>query len=264
MYESQYSNRLECWTTISALAGATKKIRLGQLVMAAPFRPPALLAKMSATLDVITGGRLELGLGAGWHEGEFDSYGYNYGVWKDRIGKLEEAVQIIRLMWTQKSSNFNGTFYKINNAICEPKPVQDPHPPIMIAGGGERFTLRTVAKYADVCNFAEWTGTPEEYHHKLQVLNEHCNKVGRDPSEITKSWPAFVVIKKTKAEANLCTRKFIETYGRYPALNGTPEEIIDKIRDYSDQGISLFILSFLGGDFTKEAELFSEEVSQNI
>lgn len=143
MYENPGDNRFECWTTLSALAGATKHIRLGQLVLYNPFRHPPLLAKQSATLDAISGGRLELGLGAGWHKPEFEAYGYPLEGPTVRIRRLDEAALIIKKMWKEESPNFSGRHYEIKRAYCAPKPVQKPHPPLMIGGGGERLLLRT-------------------------------------------------------------------------------------------------------------------------
>lgn len=154
MYGDPSAPRLECWTTSTALGAVTDRVNIGQITMAAPFRNPALLAKMGATLDVITDGRLILSLGAGWHEGEFNAYGYRYGTWKDRIGRLSEAAEIIKRMWTEEAPTHRGEYYQIEEAYCNPKPVQKPHPRLMIAGGGERLTLRTVAEHGDISNFA--------------------------------------------------------------------------------------------------------------
>lgn len=269
MYEDSGDSRFECWTTISALAANTGTIRLGQLVLCNPFRPPALLAKMSATLDAISGGRLELGLGTGWHEGEFKAYGYPFESPVARVRRVDEAAQIIKMMWTEEAPSFKGRFYEIDGAYCSPKPVQRPHPPLMIAGGGEQLTLRTVARHADVCNFAAWRGSPEDYAHKLGVLERHCRAVGRDPSEIRKSWACFVTIEEGRSAAEMSGERYTEAFrNRYGSpdgdrrapIAGTPDVCIDQIQRYVDAGVTLFILRFMGGEFEAEARLFAEEV----
>lgn len=269
MYRQPDSERFECWTTLSAIAGATSRIRLGQLVLCNAFRHPPLLAKMAATLDVISGGRLEFGIGAGWHEPEFQAYGYTFDRPAPRIGRLREAVQIVKSMWTEPSPSFEGRYYQIRGAHCSPKPVQKPHPPVMIGGGGERLLLRVVAQHADVCNFSAWLGRPEDYRHKLEVLERHCESVGRDPGEIRKSWAAYVVVKEDTREAEEVVKRFVERLASYyerprdelrPPIAGTPEECVEQIQRYIDVGVSLFILRFVGGDSVGETKLFSEEV----
>jgi len=270
LYGDPGSSRFECWTTTSTLALATSRIRLGQLVLCGPFRHPPLLAKEAATLDAISGGRLELGIGAGWHRPEFTAYGYPFEGPAARIGRLEEAVQIMKMMWTEPRPNFEGRYYRIEEAYCSPKPAQKPHPPLMIGGGGERLLLRVVARHADVCNFAAWVGTPEDYRRKREALDGHCEAVGRSPEEIRGSWAAFVVIKEDAKEAEEGAKRFAESMSSVsqgppdaymPAIYGSPGECIEQVQSYVDVGVSLFILSFLGGDFKSEATLFAEEVT---
>ncbi len=269
-YADPGNDRFECWTTLSALAGATKRIRLGQLVLCNLFRHPPLLAKESATLDSISGGRLELGLGAGWHEPELRAYGYPFEKPSTRVRRLDEAAQIIKKMWTEESPSFEGRHYRIEDAYCAPKPVQKPHPPLMIGGGGEQLLLRTVARHADVCNFAAWRGTPEDYRMKLKVLERHCKKVGRDPAEIRRSWAAYVFLKKGRREADEALGKYVERMAAAtnrpaeslrPPIAGTSSECVEQIGRYVDAGVSLFILRFMGGDLEEEATLFAEEVA---
>ena len=163
---------LESWTTISVLAGVTSKIKLGTMMTGIIYRHPSILAKIGATLDVLSKGRLFMGIGAGWNEEESLAYGIPFPSIKERFVRLEEAIQIIRKMWTDEpSTSFNGEYYQIKNAYCNPKPVQKPSPPIMIGGTGERQTLRIVAKYADACNLF---GSVETVKRKLSILNEHC------------------------------------------------------------------------------------------
>jgi F420-dependent oxidoreductase-like protein len=176
---------LEGWVTLTALAQATTRVRLGNLVSGIHYRHPALLANMAATLDIISGGRLELGIGAGWNELESGAYGMELGTPAERSDRFEEACEVLVGLLTQETTTFAGKYYQLNEARCEPKPVQAPHPPICIGGGGEKRTLRTTAKYAQHWNFAG--GTPEEFAHKREVLYQHCADIGRDPAEITLS-----------------------------------------------------------------------------
>jgi alkanesulfonate monooxygenase SsuD/methylene tetrahydromethanopterin reductase-like flavin-dependent oxidoreductase (luciferase family) len=262
MYNSPLSPRYECWTLVTALAALTNNVKMGQLTLATPFRNPALLAKMAATLDVITDGRMILSIGAGWHKREFQSYGYYLGSKQSRIRRLDEAAQIIKLLWNEESPSFKGKYFEIKEAFCYPKPVQKPYLPLMIAGGGEQLTLRIVARYADMSNYATWVGAPSEFRHKTEVLNEHCDRVGRNPEEIEKTWAAFVIIDENLDIAKKNAQRFYSNvpWAREGGLIGTPEMIRQQIAEYIDEGVSLFILSFLGGDWDKEANLFAEKV----
>jgi F420-dependent oxidoreductase-like protein len=167
------------------LAQATSRIRLGCLVTGITYRHPAVLANMAATVDIISGGRLELGIGAGWNEEESGAYGIPLGTPRERSDRFEEACAVLVGLLTQEITTFDGTYYQLKDARCEPKGPQKPHPPICIGGSGEKRTLRTTARYAQHWNFAG--GTPEEFAHKRDVLYAHCADVGRDPSEITVS-----------------------------------------------------------------------------
>ncbi|MCW4050250.1 MAG: TIGR03560 family F420-dependent LLM class oxidoreductase [Candidatus Bathyarchaeota archaeon] len=273
MYQNPGDPRYECWTTMSALAADTETIKLGQLVLCNPFRHPSLMAKMSATLDSISGGRLILGLGTGWHEGEFKAYGYPFDSPAARVRRLDEAAQIIKKMWTMEAPSFKGRHYSIEDAYCSPKPVQKPHPPLMLAGSGEQLTLRTVARHADISNFAAWMRSPEDFKHKDEVLRSHCKKVGRNSDEITRSWACYVLISEdqTKAEKNLnkYTKNLQERYGdaaadRRPPLNGTPDQIIQQVEAYMEAGVSMFILRFMGENQGKESKIFAEEVAPSF
>jgi F420-dependent oxidoreductase-like protein len=181
----------ECWTTMAALARDTASVTLGQMCTCVGYRPPALLAKMSSCVDVISGGRLVVGLGAGWYEHEYRAYGYEYPPLRDRLRQLEEAVQIMKLMWTQEHARFEGRHYRVDGALNDPKPVQAPHPPLWIAGSGEQVTLRLVALHADGCNIG---GDLGERARKLSVLRRHCENAGRDYDSITKSTNVTVIL----------------------------------------------------------------------
>jgi len=171
--------RFECWTILSSISQITNNMRLGTLVLCNNFRNPALLAKMGATLDVISKGRLDLGIGAGWHKDEHEAYGFGpFPPPSVRVERLRESVEIIKKMWTEDKASYKWKHYITKEAICEPKPVQKPHPPILIGGGGERLTLKVVAACADMWNYM---GSVENYKHKLSVLEKHCKQIGRDP-----------------------------------------------------------------------------------
>lgn len=173
---------LEGWTTLTALAQATTRLRLGTLVTGIHYRHPAVLANMAAALDIISGGRLELGIGAGWNEEESGAYGIELGTLKERFDRFEEACQVLIGLLSQETTDFHGRFYQLTAARNEPKGPQRPHPPICIGGNGEKRTLRITAKYADHWNFVG--GTPAEFAHKRDVLKAHCADVGRNPKDI--------------------------------------------------------------------------------
>ncbi|MCW4014656.1 MAG: LLM class flavin-dependent oxidoreductase [Candidatus Bathyarchaeota archaeon] len=266
MYENQGAPRYECWTLGTALAATTKRVKFGQLTMAVPFRNPALTAKMAATLDNITDGRVILSIGAGWHTDEFKGYGYDYGSTGSRSTRLEEAAKIIRLLWNEEKPSYKGKYYSIDGAYCSPKPVQNLMP-LMIAGDGEKRTLRTAARYGDMTNYAAWTGTPDKFRAKTEILLKHCENENRDPDEITKTWAAFVFIDESMEKATEKMKKRYEgiTWTQPgKGLVGTPESIRQDIYKYIDAGTNMFILSFLGGEWDKEANLFKEEVITNL
>lgn len=254
----------ECWTTLSALAMETEKIGLGQIVTCNSYRNPALLAKMASVLDVISGGRLLFGIGAGWYEHEYLGYGFEFPKPSIRIGMLDEAVQIIKKMWTEKKVDFKGKYYTMKNGINYPKPLQKPHPPILIGGGGEKLTLRIVAKYADIYNW--WShGTVEDFKIKLDVLKRHCEEVGRDYKEIEKSYSTDVIIGESEKEVQSLTRELIED--RWISkeelkfkLVGTPEQCIEQLEKLVELGTTYFILYFARALETRSYELFAKEV----
>ncbi|WP_280417331.1 LLM class F420-dependent oxidoreductase [Nocardia carnea] len=173
---------MEGWTTLTALAQATERLRLGTMVTGVHYRHPAVLANMAATLDIISGGRLELGIGAGWNEEESGAYGIELGSITERLDRFDEACQVLIGLLSQETTDFDGKFYQLNNARNEPKGPQRPHPPICIGGNGEKRTLRTTARYAQHWNFV--AGTPADFARKREVLAGHCADIGRDPKEI--------------------------------------------------------------------------------
>lgn len=177
---------LEGWTALAALAAVTERLRLGLMVTGNTYRHPAVLAKIAATVDVISNGRLDFGIGAGWNVYEHESMGIPLYKPGERIRRLDEACEIIRGLFTQSTVDFDGRYYQLKEARSEPKPVQKPYPPFVIGGGGEQLTLRVVAKHADIWNYTG--GSVGEFTHKIGVLREHCAAVGRDPEEITLSY----------------------------------------------------------------------------
>jgi F420-dependent oxidoreductase-like protein len=173
---------LEAWVTLTALAQATRRLRLGALVTGIHYRHPAVLANMAASLDIVSGGRLELGIGAGWNEEESGAYGIELGSPRERSDRFEEACEVLVGLLSQETTTFTGQYYRLTDAMCNPKPVQRPHPPICIGGSGERRTLRTAARFAQHWNFVG--GTVDEFRAKRDVLYRHCADVGRDPADI--------------------------------------------------------------------------------
>ncbi|MEW6298479.1 MAG: LLM class F420-dependent oxidoreductase [Thermodesulfobacteriota bacterium] len=175
---------LEGWTALAALAMATQRVRLGVMVTGNTYRHPAVLAKMATTVDIISGGRLILGMGAGWFELEHTQYGIPFPQVRERLARLDEALEVIKRLWTGERATFTGRYYQLNAAVCNPRPVQQPHPPILVGAGGERVALGIVARHADMWNSF---GTPDVFRHKIARLTEHCQRVGRDPATIERS-----------------------------------------------------------------------------
>ena len=252
---------LECWTLMSALARETTRLRFGALVVCNNYRHPPLLAKMASTLDHVSGGRLEFGLGAGWYEHEYRAYGYDFPAIGTRLQQLEEALQICRLMWTEERATFSGRHYRVERAWCNPKPVQQPHPPIMIGGGGEKVLLRLVAQYADRWNFG---GSVDDFRQKIAILERHCAAVGRNPAAIEKSWFGNILIEADEARlrerlAKRAARGHGDAYG-LNAMVGTPEQIVARIREYIAVGVTHFIGMFGRVERLGATELFAREV----
>jgi len=247
----------ECWTLMAALAVETQRIRLGQMVTCNAYRPPSLLAKLSANVDVISQGRLDFGIGGGWYEHEYLAYGYPFPPVGERLRQMEEAIQVITAMWTQDHARFQGRYYHVDGAINEPKPVQKPHPPIWIGGSGEKVTLRIVAQRGDASNFG---GPVEEVQRLIQVLQGHCRTVGRNYDELTRSTSIEpLIIAETEKEANaLADRAGLSLRD---TIGGTPERCIERIRAYERVGINYLICYFQ--DVARDLaslRLFAEQV----
>jgi F420-dependent oxidoreductase-like protein len=235
---------LEGWTVISMLAAITTKIKLGTLVTGVIYRYPSVLAKVAATLDVLSKGRLFMGIGAGWNEQESLAYGISFPSTQERMLMLEEAIQVIRKMWTEEpNASFNGKYYQIRNAYCNPKPIQKPSPPILVGGSGERKTLKIVAKYADACNLF---GSPETVRKKLNILKEHCKSVGRDYNSILKTKLGAVIVDDNydmaKNRVRQTLRGIPEEQIKEFVIYGTPEDVSRQIDIFEQVGIQYLIV----------------------
>ena len=255
----------ECWTTMAAISQRTSRIRLGQMVGCNSYRNPGLLAKITSTVDVISGGRLDWGIGAGWYENEYRGYGYDFKKPSDRIGMLKETVEIVKSMWTNAETTYDGKYYKLDRANCDPKPLQKPLPPVWIGGGGEKVTLRVVAEHADVSNFGS---SVEEFIHKREILKGHCAAIGRDEDTIRKTISSEVFIRETEKEIIEAGSKSLwgdsaESW-RSKALVGTPEQVSEKIQRYLDAGCTGFIPWCPDYPSTETIELFAKHVMPNF
>jgi F420-dependent oxidoreductase-like protein len=229
---------LEGWTVLAAFAARTRRLRLGLMVTGNTYRHPAVLAKIAATTDVISNGRLDFGIGAGWNEYEHTSLGIPLYPPGERIRRFGEACEVCKLLFTEPLANFDGRYYQLKDARSEPKPVQRPYPPFVIGGSGEKLTLRVVAQYADVWNFSQ--GTVEDFTRKLGILREHCDAVGRDLAEITPSYQFFADPDDVAGTVET-TKRFIDAgaghfvyYLRPPYVAGMAtriaEEVIAKVK----------------------------------
>jgi F420-dependent oxidoreductase-like protein len=251
----------ECWTTMAAVSQLTSTIKLGQMVGCAPYREPSLLAKITSNLDVMSGGRLIWGIGAGWYEHEFDGYGYPFPKPADRIRMMKETVEIVTRMWSEPDVDYDGRHYTLKGAQCDPKPLQQPRPRVLIGGAGEQLTLRVVARLADASNFG---GKPHEFAHKCEVLKGHCAAVGRDYDEIQKTWSPEIFIRETEAEVEAAgTQSLVgEPMEGWAAGNlvGTPEQVAEKIQAYIDMGCTGFYPWCTDYPDTTTLRLFAEQV----
>lgn len=262
---------LECWTTLSALARDTKRLRLGAMVSSQNYRNPALTAKMAATVDNISGGRLNFGVGAGWKDVEYAAYGYPFPSPDTRIRQLNDSLEIAKRLWTEEKTNYNGKYYSVKDAICAPKPIQKPHPPIWIGGTGS-FTLKVAARHANAVNFA-WTIPPPQFKEKLGEFRSYCEARGRDYAGIRKSAGLMLTIAEDedtlKAKLRYREAQSGTPYMRYlvrqPAnLVGTTEEVTTRIREYITLGVDYFILRFHFGEEIEGLRLFAEKVRTHL
>ena len=242
---------MEGWTLLSALAAVTDRIRLSTLVSSTSYRNPALLAKMVANVDIISHGRVTLGIGAGWYEAEYKQYGFDYAEKPaERIYRLEEAIKLIKTMWTEERATYHGKYFQVNEAILEPKPFQKPHPPILIGGAGEQLTLRTVARVGNASNFI---GTPELVQHKYEVLKQHCDTEGRDYNEIERTVLCNVLIAKDETSLKSKLDGAVHFKGRGLTLDNAKE----LFAEYQSASVQMLICSIYQND-VETLELLAE------
>jgi F420-dependent oxidoreductase-like protein len=227
----------EAWTTLGALAARTTKVRLGTLVTGVTYRNPAMLAKMVTTLDVISGGRAMLGLGAAWNEDEHRGYGFDFPPIKERMDRLEEALTICRAMFTEERPSFEGRYYRIDEAFNSPRPIQPGGPKILVGGGGEQRTLKIAAKHADMTHW--FPLGLEALKHKNEVLERHCADVGRDPSTIERTMATPVLVVASKADGDAILQR-LPPERRASIVVGSPEQAAEGLRPYLDAGFTGF------------------------
>ncbi|MCC6763194.1 MAG: TIGR03560 family F420-dependent LLM class oxidoreductase [Deltaproteobacteria bacterium] len=253
---------LEAWTALAAVGALTSRVELGTLVTPVGFRNPALLAKMAATLDVVTNGRAIVGLGSGWFQSEFEGYGMPFPPLRDRLEQLDETATILKLLWTEAQPSFAGKHYRLDATYCEPKPVR--RPPILIGGGGEKVLLRLAARHADVWN--NLAVHQNDLGAKVAKLREHCAAVGRDPAAIRVSQQCLVVIGDDEADARAKSAKAAAIYGGHMgaggplAIAGTAEQCIERIEAHVALGCTMMVMEFFGRDVREPARLFAERV----
>jgi F420-dependent oxidoreductase-like protein len=266
----------EAWTLMAAFAASTKRIRLGQMCTCVAYRNPAYLAKVAATVDLISGGRLEMGIGAGWYEHEFRAYGYGFPDAPARLRALREGVEIMHQAWTTGKASLDGEFWQVDGAIVQPQPLQEGGIPFWVAGGGEKVTLKIAAQYATYTNF---NGGAEEFARKSEILRGHCETLGTDFASITRSSNFNTIIAETSAEvdrkvdalearlaASIGDAKAAEVAGQYrgaskEGLAGTPEEIIEELRERQELGLGYSIHYFADSAYDRSSvELFEKTV----
>ncbi|MDQ4073770.1 MAG: LLM class flavin-dependent oxidoreductase [Thermoproteota archaeon] len=267
-------NIFECLIMLSALAATTRRVKIGQIVLCNSYRNPSLLAKMLSTLDIISNGRLELGIGAGWYEQEYTAYGYHYPPNVERIKQLDESLSIIKSMWTEQQTSFEGKFYTVKSANCNPKPIQKPYPTIMVGGSGEKYLLKVVAKHADRYNL--FFGSPKEMERKIKILKEYRQEgFGKDKykdKEMQYSVVLPCLIRESDEEVKQilqqCRRKdkTMEEYIKYLAKGitiGTPDKILKGINEYIQIGVTHFVMHFVGLN-QASLKLFNSKIIKKV
>jgi F420-dependent oxidoreductase-like protein len=253
----------EAWTLMAALAATTERVRLGQMCTCIPYRPPALLAKIASSVDAICKGRLDVGIGAGWSTHEFKGYGYPFPPDGVRLDMLEEAAQVLKAMWTEDEAYFQGKHYVLDGAMNRPRSMQQPHPPLWIAGEGEKRTLRIVARYGDFANFGD---DIDSFRHKSQVLAGHCEAEGRDYSEIGRSVHLMSVIGRDEADLEaklaIAARRRNSTPAEFAKEHFavTVDRAIEMMEEFRSEGCSDMILYFYDMGESDSLELFASEV----
>jgi F420-dependent oxidoreductase-like protein len=265
---------IETWVSLAVAATETSRVRFGALVSSMTFRHPALLARMAASVDQLSGGRLVMGVGAGWNVPEHEAFGFPLPPPKERLDRLEEGIEVILRLWAEGKANFDGRYYQLKDAEAWPKPAQRPHPPLLIGGGGEKRTLLITAKYADEWNSAAPL-TPDGYRQKIEVLNRHCERVGRDPEAIAHSRMTAFLIGRSDAElAERCRALQVSVpslaqveISELPRtllgrgwLVGTPEQVIEQIHAYEEAGCKRIMLQHHNQTDMEVLQLIAEEI----
>jgi alkanesulfonate monooxygenase SsuD/methylene tetrahydromethanopterin reductase-like flavin-dependent oxidoreductase (luciferase family) len=246
--------RMECWTQLMWIAARYPGPLLGTIVMANSYRHPPLMAKMAGSIQVFSHNRFILGYGAGWAEDEYVAYGYDFPATRTRIEQMVEGIKVIRALWTDAPANFDGQWYQLRDAYCEPRP--DPPPPIMIGGDGEKYLLRAVAEHADWWN--ELTKSIPILRHKMNVLRAHCDDVGRDFDSIRRTYTFTAYLARSRATALTLAGSAMDR--EFPPFAGTPEELRDHIAELVDVGFDLFQMVLPGFPETDDMRLFVDEV----
>ena len=256
---------LECWTTLSALAVDTSRLRLGTMATCVSYRYPAILAKIAASVDVISGGRVEFGIGAGWKEEEYNAYGIPFPSPGERVGMLTEAVQIIQALWTQERATFEGKYYQVKDAVSSPKPVQKPYPTFWIGGSKPRL-LRMAARFADGVNLG---GAPsiEQYKERLNILEEQCGAIDRDYGAIKKSNMLRVIVAEDESKVQDILNEPSPVTGlaigerRLPGdCIGTPEQVVDYLGQFIELGVTQFMCQFPYRHESRSIDLMAQRV----
>ncbi|MGH2626672.1 MAG: TIGR03560 family F420-dependent LLM class oxidoreductase [Anaerolineales bacterium] len=263
---------LEAWSLLAALSQVTTRLRLGTLVTCQSYRSPALLAKVAAGVDVMSGGRLEFGVGAGWKEVEYTAYGYAFPPIGVRVGQLVDTLEIVRAMWTTGRATYDGHHYSIVDALCAPKPLQRPHPPILIGAFGDRM-FRVVARYADAVNFRGWFLSPESYRKALDRLRKACAKEGRPFDTVRKTHGSYAIVARTRAEVDAVAAEVTARWAGSPqekeqrlreAIVGTAVEVRERLRAYQELGVSQVMFLF---PYRREREMLrivAEEILPHL
>ena len=269
LFDLLNTDALECWTTLTALLAQTRRIRAVPMVLANPYRHPAVLAKMAATLDVISAGRITLGIGAGGSGSDTRASGLPFPATRERCEMLEESVYLIRRLWAEPSVTFSGRHYHVDGASVHPKPVQQPMPPILVGGHGPRYVLPTIGRIADVANVGN-NDTVDDHRRHQSVVHQAAEAAGRDPSAIEWTHNADCVIAPTQQEYDALVAQLAERAGMTAAeyrsrrlqntLSGTPEQVADRINEYVESGIRYYFLVFPDPASSETLALFAEEV----
>jgi F420-dependent oxidoreductase-like protein len=267
-------NCFEAWTTLSALAALTKRIKIGTMATCVSYRHPSLLAKMGATVDMISHGRLILGIGAGWYEDEYHAYGYEFPDASTRVRELKEALIVIDKLWTEDRSTFDGDFYSLRGAVCFPKPMQKPRPQILVGiSSGKRTMPRLASRYADGLNTTN--RSLEECRTILENAEKEWEKSGKRQGAQIKSWQGFVLIGDTPSEVDETIEKAAKAHNQSAAeyrkhmtergiIIGRPDDIVERLRKFKEAGFNSFLLGFIGDTEIRPLEVFRDKVSPQL